>query len=135
MPDTQAAQELELYIDNTNTYDCYKQKIAIQSNLLKKKKRGIYDSKKADKAFKYVADACAKRYAKEFDRPSAWNQIFSVATRKLVARELTKDFESEHRAGAFGGFAGGRAIWWVGGAGLAAAVGGAIYYWTRKRNG
>lgn len=135
MPDTQAARELELYIDNNDTYDCYRKKIAIQDNLLKKKKKGIYDSKKAAVGFKHVADSCAKKYAKDFDSPSNWNRIFSVKTRKLVARELAKDFESNYRSGEFGGgFAGGRTVRWVGGGVVAAAaIGGAIFFFTRKK--
>jgi hypothetical protein len=92
--DHEASTELKIYVDNT--YALYALKTAIEKNLSKKKASGKYDSSKAPKAFLYLADEGAKRYAKEFASPREAFQIFSAATRRDVAARLAKDFEDEY---------------------------------------
>lgn len=90
-PDMAAARELVLYIANTETH--YRQMKAIDANLNKKFKKGIYDPEKAVKGYRYVVDAAAKSYAKEIARsPAAWSRMFTVPTRDLAARNLAHNF-------------------------------------------
>jgi hypothetical protein len=71
---------------------------AIRENLLKKINRGRYDSGKAVKAWRNLADAAAKQIAQEQgQRP--WHRYYSVPTRDLVAAELHEEFESEWMGG------------------------------------
>ena len=53
------------------------------------------------KAFGYLVDAGAKKYDKEFgsNGGQAWHQMFPASTRKIVAKELTQDFEGEYALG------------------------------------
>jgi hypothetical protein len=99
MTDTHAATELEQYIENDA--DLHRQQHApILKNLATKKARGQYKHALAVKAFGYLVESGAKKYAKAFgssDQP--WHKMFGVPTRKLVAEELTKRFESEHALG------------------------------------
>lgn len=98
-----AAAELKLYIDND--YDLYSQTTSILKNLATKKARGQYKHDLAVKAFGYLVEAGAKKYAKEarehsagrFDPP--WHKMFGTATRKRVATELTIDFKGGYALG------------------------------------
>ena len=97
-PDTQAATELELYI--VNEADLHRQHVEIQKNLATKKVRSQYKHDLAVKAFGYLVESGAKKYAKEFGSPDQpWHRMFDVPTRKLVAEELTKGFEAEFELG------------------------------------
>lgn len=95
----QAATELKLYIDNDG--DLYQsQTTYILKNLATKKAQGKYEHELAVKAFGYLADSGAKKYAEEFgssDRP--WNKMFSASTRRAVAEALTRAFEGEYDLG------------------------------------
>ena len=64
---------------------------------LRKLKRGKYDPEKAPKAFSYLAEAAARKYAKEFG--GTWNAMFSPSTRKYVAFEAAKEFEAQAARG------------------------------------
>lgn len=98
MIDEHAATELKLYIDNDG--DLYRQMTtSILKNLATKKARGDYDSSKATKAFAYLVEAGAKKYAKEFG--GTWHQMFSVPTRMQVSKEMRDDFESEWKDGSY----------------------------------
>ncbi len=91
-------RELQLFIENDGAL--YRQQYQpILKNLALKKARGVYDSAKAAKLFGYLVDAGAKKYAREFASPGEWNRMFTVADRKEVARNLTRDFETEHDLG------------------------------------
>lgn len=99
MTDTHAATELKLYIDNDG--DLYRRQTTyILKNLATKKAQGKYDHELAVKAFGYLADAGAKKYAKEFGSPGQpWNKMFDAGTRRRVSEALTKDFEGEYKLG------------------------------------
>lgn len=99
--DTTTARELELFIDNDG--QLYRQRREpIQKNLIRKKKRGTYDSSKAPQAFSHLVTAGAKKYAREFDSPSRWNTIFPKRERDYVACEYAREFEREYAVGALG---------------------------------
>ena len=84
------SRELKLYIDNE--YSLYKSMYEPQvKNLKRKLGKGIYDPVKAEKLFKYLADAGARKYQTELG--SFNNQIFSVQDRKDTAKELRISFE------------------------------------------
>lgn len=96
MIDTDAARELELYVENDA--DLYRQQTtSILKNLATKKARGEYKHDLAVKAFGYLMEAGAKKYAKEFG--GTWNQMFSPETRREVARRFAKEFETEYSLG------------------------------------
>jgi hypothetical protein len=99
MTDEHAATELKLYIDNDARL--YKaQTTSILKNLATKKARGSYKHDLAVKAFGYLVQAGAKKYADEFEPTlRVWHQIFDAPTRRAVAEELTKDFEGEYALG------------------------------------
>ncbi len=98
MGDTEA-RELKLYIDNDG--DLYRRQTTyILKNLATKKAQGKYDHELAVKAFGYLADAGAKKYAKEFGSPNQpWNKMFDAGTRRRVSEALTKGFEGEFALG------------------------------------
>lgn len=98
--DEHAATELSLYIDNDG--DLYRQMtVPILKNLANKKAQGKYNHALAIKAFMYLADAGAKKYAKEFDSAGNWYRIFNVPTRKEVAKDAAHAFEAEWKAGSY----------------------------------
>jgi hypothetical protein len=93
------ARELTLYIENDANLH-RQQHTPIIKNLATKKLRSQYKHDLAVKAFGYLAEAGAKKYAKEFGSPDQpWHKLFDPATRKLVAEELTRDFEGEFELG------------------------------------
>jgi hypothetical protein len=99
MPDTHAASELKLYIDNDG--ELYRrQTTSILKNLATKRARGQYKHDLAVKAFGYLAEAGAKKYAREFGAPDQpWHKMFDAGTRKQAAEALARDFEVEARLG------------------------------------
>jgi len=93
--DIDALRELLLFIENDG--DLYRQRAQpIMKNLAKKMVKGTYDSDRAVTAWKYLADAGAKKYQKEFGTEDS--PIFTPAVRKAVAIELADAFESEAKA-------------------------------------
>jgi hypothetical protein len=88
-------RELSLYIENNG--DLYRrQTIPIIKNLQRKIAKGVYNPAKALILWKHLADSGARLYAKEFGGPGdKWSQMFSVADRKEVAKELADRYE-EH---------------------------------------
>lgn len=98
MPDTHAATDLRLYIDNDG--ELYRQQTtSILKNLVTKRARGEYKHDLAAKAFGYLVEAGAKKYAREFGSDQPWHKLFDVGTRKLVAEALTRSFEAEAALG------------------------------------
>lgn len=96
--DDDAVRELVLFIDNDG--DLYRQRTTpIMKNLAKKMLKGTYDSEKAVKLWKYLADDGAKKYQKEFGTEDS--PIFTPAVRKAVARELSMAFEDSAKNGEF----------------------------------
>ncbi|MGE4582723.1 MAG: hypothetical protein AAEC03_10300 [Synechococcus sp.] len=84
------SRELKLYIDNE--YSLYKSMYEPQvKNLKRKLGKGVYDPVKAEKLFKYLADAGARKYQSDFG--SSGSPIFSVQDRKDTAKELRISFE------------------------------------------
>jgi hypothetical protein len=100
--DESAATELKLYIDNTSELmGPRSQGEAIRQSLLRKIKKGTFDLELSAKAWEHLVDAGAKMYAKEFAVSSDWPQIFSVATRKAVAKEMAEEFYAEAKGGGY----------------------------------
>lgn len=109
--DEQAATELEQYIDNDSRFSMDApgtslatgggQGRSILLNQLRKFKKGQYDPAQAPKAWGYVVEAAAKEYAKEFDRPGNWMNLFTPATRDLVSQSLAESFLTRAQAGEF----------------------------------
>lgn len=94
--DSHAARELSLSIDNTQSY--YKQKIAIFTNYAKKSDKDQFEFDKGIKGFLPLVTTAAKAYVREFgSMGDKWQTQFSVATRKVVAEELTKEFREWYR--------------------------------------
>lgn len=89
----ESVNELTLYIDNDrNIYD--RAVSPTEKSLLKKVKKGTYDSEKALKAFQHVADYGSKMYSKENKENK---HLFTVAERKEVAKNLLSYFETENK--------------------------------------
>src|SRR5690606_801491 len=65
-----------------------RQTLPVLVSLAKKMRAGKYDPARAPKAFEHVAEAGAKKYAKDFASPGDWSRLFSVATRRAVAIKL-----------------------------------------------
>ena len=91
--------ELELYIENDG--DLYRsQTTSILKNLTTKHAQGAYKHDLAVRAFEYLVEAGAKKYAKEFGSPGhPWHKMFDVATRRAVAKSFAKSFETEYALG------------------------------------
>jgi len=88
------ATELKLYIDNDG--QLYRsQTTSIINNLKKRLSKGTYDRTLAEKLWGYLAEAGAKKYVKDMGG-GTWHQVFSVADRKAVAKELNDDFLAEY---------------------------------------
>ena len=86
--------ELKLFIDNDG--QLYRsQTTSIINNLKKRLAKGTYDRTLAEKLWGYLAEAGAKKYVKDMGG-GTWHQMFSVADRKAVAKELNDDFLAEY---------------------------------------
>lgn len=100
--DQDAARELELYIDNDRRiYE--NATVPIVRNLATKKARGEYRHDLGIKAFENLANFGARNYVREhgsFGGPK-WSDMFSVATRRLVAERFADDFVTEYNLGNF----------------------------------
>ncbi len=95
--ETKESVIVELEQFTVNDRDLYRQQEAIFKNLATKKARGEYKHDLAVKAFGYLAEAGAKKYAKEFG--GTWHQMFDVPTRRAVAQNFAKSFEAEYALG------------------------------------
>ena len=93
------AQQDELQLFADNDHQSYNMQKSIEQNLIKKMKKGTYDSTKAVKLWQYLVDDAAKRYEKKFGTPGS--KIFSVQDRKKVAVAFAKDFEERYDDGDF----------------------------------
>lgn len=88
-------RELKLTCENDG--DLYRQQVQpIHKNLEKRLAKGTYDHTKAKKLWGYLADNCAKKYAKEFGDGTPWHKMFSTADRREVAKEFADEFLNEH---------------------------------------
>ena len=93
------AQELKMFTENDG--DIYRQSTTpILKNLVTKRAQGKYDHELAAQTFMYLAEAGARKYAREFDRDeSRWHAIFPVEVRRQVAAEWRDEFEVEAKLG------------------------------------
>lgn len=97
MSQSAEARELSLYIENDGTL--YRQQAEpILKNLILKVAKGVYDHDKAVKLYMYLMESGAKKYVKEHGG-GEWSRVFSVATRKSVAEDFAKSFETEAALG------------------------------------
>jgi hypothetical protein len=92
-----AARELILFADNDASL--YRQMtVPIHKNLATKRARGQYDGAKAVTAFMHLAEAAAKRYAREHGSDE-WHVMFPSSVRRLAATHWARSFEEEARLG------------------------------------
>ena len=83
-------QELKLYIDNDASL--YRQRyMPILKNLSKKKKKGQYRKRLAQKAFMYLIDDGAKRYVRSYGGNHL--DVFPKRQRKTLAKDYVEEFE------------------------------------------
>lgn len=89
-----ASHELVLY--TVNDGDLYRQRVTpMLANLRRKIAKGTYNRELAVKLWLYLAEAGAKKYAKEFATPSEWSRIFPPADRREAAKEFARYYEDE----------------------------------------
>ena len=83
-------RELKLFIDNDASL--YRQRyMPILKNLSKKKKKGNYRKRLAQKAFMYLIDDGAKRYTKSYGGNHL--DVFPKRQRKDLAKDYVDEFE------------------------------------------
>ena len=83
-------RDLKLYIDNDASL--YRQRyMPILKNLSKKKKKGNYRKRLAQKAFMYLVDDGAKRYTKSYGGNHL--DVFPKRQRKDLAKDYVEEFE------------------------------------------
>lgn len=97
--DEHAATELQLYIEND--YELVGADNSLGKNiermLMKKVAKGKFQVLPSVKAWMYLIDAGAKKYAKEFgDGEHAYPRMFNKPTREKVATIWARDFAQEH---------------------------------------
>lgn len=100
MTDSHAAHDLRLFIDNDGALYA-SQTTPILKNLATKRARGQYRHDLAVKLFGYLVEAGAKKYVNALGDSAKvpWHKMFNVSTRRRVAEELTKSFETEAALG------------------------------------
>ena len=90
------ARELQLFCENDG--NLYRQQVQpIEKNLTRRIANGTYDHEKSKKLWMYLADNCARKYAKEFGSGQPWHKMFSTADRREVAKNFADSFRDEHR--------------------------------------
>ena len=83
-------EELKQYIDNDASL--YRQRyMPILKNLSKKKKKGQYRKRLAQKAFMYLIDDGAKRYVRSYGGNHL--DVFPKRQRKTLAKDYVEEFE------------------------------------------
>jgi hypothetical protein len=88
-------RELQLFCENDGAL--YRQQVQpIEANLTRKLAKGVYDHEKSVKLWTYLADNCAKKYAKEFGDGTPWHKMFSTSDRRAVARAFADSWKREH---------------------------------------
>lgn len=94
--DSEAARELFLYMQNDEeTWD--RRKPQYDKNLLRKVKKGVYNSEASAKLWLYLVDEAAKKYVQTMGSSGARvDSLFNLQTRKFVAAKLVEMFEEEH---------------------------------------
>lgn len=103
--DEHAATELVMYIENESDLSPdgpSGQGRSVLLNALRKWKKGTYDPTQAVRLFEYLAEAGAKRYAKEFgSSPKEWSTMFTPATRHEAAKQLEASFRNSAEHGEY----------------------------------
>ena len=102
--DQHAATELVLFIENTADLSPdgpHGQGRSVLLNALRKWRKGTYEPALAVRLFEYLAEAGAKRYAREYDHASRWSEMFNPATRREVARQLEESFRASVERGEY----------------------------------
>lgn len=97
--DEHAATELVMFIENESDLSPdgpSGQGRSVLLNALRKWKKGTYDPKLAVKLFEYLAEAGARRYAKEFP-----GVVFNPATRHEAAKQLEASFRNSAENGEY----------------------------------
>jgi hypothetical protein len=94
-------QELKLYTENDG--DIYRQTTtSILKNLATKMASGKYDHDRAVDMFMYLAEAGAKKYAREFGGPGTiWHEMFPIDVRRMTSAEWRDEFEVEYKNGTY----------------------------------
>jgi hypothetical protein len=87
--DEDLMNELRLYMENEGSL--HGKKMAIITNIMRKKKAGKYDSNLAPKLWQYWVDAGADKYVKEFHIAGSSRAYFPTELRKKLAEELAAD--------------------------------------------
>lgn len=101
MIDEHAVTDLQLFIENDSRLH-ESTEVPIRKNLMTKRARGEYRHDLAVKAYGYLVEAGAKKYSKQFGSPGQpWNRLFPVAERRIVADNLTREFEASADLGEF----------------------------------
>lgn len=85
----------ELQLCAENDRQAIEMRKSIEQNLVKKMKKGTYDSTKAVKLWQYMVDDYAKKYEKKHGK------TFSLQDRKMVAIAFAKEFEELYDEGEF----------------------------------
>ena len=94
-----SARELEMFIMNDEPL--YRQQwTPIIKHLVRRKKKGTYDSEKAIKLFEYLTKAGSTKYRKEY---GGGPDMFTPAPRRLAAITLRNDLEGEYKLGNYDG--------------------------------
>ena len=92
--DEHDVRELRMWIDNDSLL--YKRKMAMFKNLAQKKKRGVYDRKRAPQLFRYLISDALKQYIREIN-PDRKEWPFSPASQEQAAKEMVAEFENEYQ--------------------------------------
>jgi len=97
--DQASVQELKLFTENDG--DLYRQRIVpILRNLRTKQAQGRYDHDRAVDLFMYLAEAGARKYAREHGGGEhEWHTIFPPDVRRQVSAEWRDEFETESSLG------------------------------------
>ena len=94
--DETAARELELMMENESKL--YPQKQAIIKNLQAKVDKGKYNPKLAPKIWMYWVERGAREYGRQHGSGEASGlKMFTPATRRFVAEQLARDYETRSR--------------------------------------
>lgn len=91
--DTTQTTETQLWIDNDESL--HRRKWFMFANLAKKVRKGIFDTKKAEKLFRYLCDEAARTYRKEIGQP------LDMKDRRQAEKDLVTDFLSHSRLDSF----------------------------------
>jgi hypothetical protein len=99
--DTPESVVAELVSFTENDGDIYRQTTSpILKNLATKKAQGKYRADLAVQAFMYLAEAGARKYAKEYGgRGAVWHEMFPIDIRRRAATHWRDEFETEFNLG------------------------------------